>query len=84
MHQIMVHRALEPFELALVPGHENLGILNIGARQVFQPTFLIRLLNRIKLPVGLRCLIPKVCKLSDEVVILDFVCEDFDIVKSGV
>src|SRR5580658_6572481 len=31
VHQIVVHRALEPFELTFVPGHENLGILDIGA-----------------------------------------------------
>ena len=31
MHQIVTHRALKPFELALVPGNENLGILDIGA-----------------------------------------------------
>ena len=31
VHQIVIHRALESFKLALVPGHENLRVLDVGA-----------------------------------------------------
>jgi ribosomal protein L39E len=30
VHQVVTHRALEPFQLALIPGHENLRVLYIG------------------------------------------------------
>ena len=31
VHQIVIHRALKAFELALVPGNEDLRVLDIGA-----------------------------------------------------